>query len=68
MITVMIAAALIVSAAGNAVLGIVLHRNCVLLDAVLRMIPDYRERGSVGTPRIFSPYEDKKFKESGDKE
>lgn len=59
MITVIIAAALVVSAAGNVVLGIVLHRNCVLLDAVLRMIPDYRERGSVGTPRIFSPYKDK---------
>lgn len=66
MITVMIAAALIVSAAGNAVMGILLVRSCSFADTLLRMIPEYRERGTEGTPRIYSPYEDKNDKLKGE--
>lgn len=67
MITVLIAAALIVSAAGNAVMGIMIVRFCSFADALLRMIPEYRERGTVGTPRIYSPYIYSPYEDKRDK-
>lgn len=56
--TVIAVLALAFSAAGNAVLGVAVWQSHRTVREVLRCIPEYRERATEGTARVYSPWSD----------
>ena len=52
--TAVLIAVLCVSAAGNAVLGAAAYIQARTVSDLLRTLPEYRERATGGTARIFS--------------
>lgn len=63
--TAILIAALCVSAAGNAVLGVTAYLQTRTMSAVLRLIPEYRERATAGTARIWSRWSATRREEGG---
>lgn len=66
-VTAVLVIALTLSAAGNAVLGITVWHGQRTIRDVLRCIPEYRERATEGTARVYSPWrKDQRARKEGD--